>query len=374
MALRPLEAGFELPASADFHVHLRDGAMMETVVPTIRSGGVNTVYVMPNLTPPITTVEHARAYHARLTALAPSVTFLMTLYLHPSLTPSTIAAAKASGIIHGVKAYPAGVTTNSAASGLTSFAPFHPIFAAMQDHDLVLNLHGEVPPSTTTGPAQDHPTILTAEEAFLPTLRSLHASFPRLRIVLEHATTAAALAAVRTCGPTVAATITAHHLHLTVDDWAADPFAYCKPVAKTPADRAALVRAVVAGEGRFFLGTDSAPHTVSAKRGGPGGRGRTAAGVFTQPWATQLVLDALEKAVESGIVGEGEVRTEVLEGFLGVYGRRFYRLKESGERIVVKKEQGEKVAEVVTGNEGVQIVPFRSGEETWTVQWKKGGS
>jgi dihydroorotase len=195
--------GFELPASADFHVHLREGDVMEAVTPTIRRGGIDMVYVMPNLVPPITTVDHALSYQKRLQALVPDVTFLMSLYLHPTITPSTIKEAKAAGI-RGVKSYPAGVTTNSA-SGVVDYAQFYPIFAAIEEHDLILNLHGESPPG-------DDITVLNAEEAFLPTLFDLHRRFPRLRIVLEHCTTAAAVEAVKACGPNVVGTITPHHI------------------------------------------------------------------------------------------------------------------------------------------------------------------
>lgn len=130
---------------------------------------------------------------------------------------------------------------------------------------MILNLHGEVPstPShahSSTTKDSTAITILNAEPAFLPTLKNLHTKFPKLRIILEHCSTAAALEAVRACGPTVAGTITAHHLSLIIDDWAGDPFCFCKPVAKTPEDRDALLKAVVGSEGRFFLGTDSAPH------------------------------------------------------------------------------------------------------------------
>ena len=214
------------------------------------------------MTPPITTVAAALDYRARLQALAPDVTFLMTLYLHPSITPAVIAEAAAAGIA-GVKAYPRGLTTNSAA-GVARWDDYWPVFAAMQEHDLVLNLHGEAPhtPASAFGSSPSDPekeegeavTVLTAEAAFLPTLHRIHGAFPRLRIVLEHATTAAALAAVRACGPTVAATITAHHLWLTVDDWCGCSDNFCKPVAKTPADRVALVRAAVDPEGKVFFG------------------------------------------------------------------------------------------------------------------------
>jgi dihydroorotase len=240
---------------------------MEAVTPTIQQGGVETVYVrvccccvlcvcvvvccvlcvvccvlcvvccvlcvvvvvcvcvIPNLVPSSTPVEQALSYQKRLQNLSPDVTFLMSLYLHPSLTPSTIKDAKAAGI-RSIQSYSAGVTTNSA-SGVVDYAQFYPIFAAMEEQDLILNLHGESPLGADI-------TVLNAEEKFLPTLLDLHRRFPKLRIILEHCTTAAAIEAVKECGPNVAGTITAHHLFLIVDDWANDPFNYCKPVAKLP--------------------------------------------------------------------------------------------------------------------------------------------
>ena len=166
--------GLELPASADFHVHLRDMAMMKLVVPTIRQGGVDVAYVMPNLVPPLTTGSAVRAYKQRLLEQDSSINYLMTLYLHESINPTVIKEAKAQGII-GVKSYPAGVTTNSD-TGVISYEPFYPVFAAMEQCGMVLNLHGECP--------SDHAkdiTILNAESSFLPTLKSLHARFPKVR-------------------------------------------------------------------------------------------------------------------------------------------------------------------------------------------------
>lgn len=165
--------GLELPASADFHVHLRDGAMMKTVTPTIRKGGVNVAYVMPNLVPPLTTCSAVSAYKQRLLEQEPSVNYLMTLYLHESISPAVIKEAKAQGIV-GVKSYPAGVTTNSD-TGVISYEPFYPVFSAMEQCGIVLNLHGECP--------SDHAkdiTILNAESNFLPTLKNLHAKFPKV--------------------------------------------------------------------------------------------------------------------------------------------------------------------------------------------------
>ena len=199
----------------------------------------------------------------------------MTLYLHPSITPNTIAEAARAGIT-GVKAYPAGVTTNSQA-GVLDWEQFYPVFQAMSDHGLVLNLHGEVPASMPDD-ASEEVSIMTAEPLFLPTLVKLHKDFPQMKIVLEHCTTRQALETVMACGPTVAATITAHHLWITVDDVCGNAFNFCKPVAKTTVDRVALLRAVVSGNSKFFFGSDSAPHTLDAKKSGK----NAPAGCFTQ--------------------------------------------------------------------------------------------
>jgi dihydroorotase len=151
--------------------------------------------------PPITTVQQALDYRERLQSLQPNVTFLMSLYLHPSISPETIIQAKKAGIT-GVKSYPAGVTTNSS-SGVINYESFYPVFAEMEKQNMVLNLHGETPST----PGSDI-TVLNAEERFLPTLLDLHQRFPDLRIILEHCTSAAAVEAVKKCGPKVAATIT----------------------------------------------------------------------------------------------------------------------------------------------------------------------
>ena len=352
--------GLELPASADMHVHLRDGAMMEAVTPTIRSGGVDLVYVMPNLVPPITTVKQALDYRERLQNLAPDTTFLMSLYLHPSITPAVIREAQAAGI-RGVKSYPAGVTTNSA-SGVVDYASFYPVFAAMEEADMILNLHGESPPG-------DNITVLNAEEAFLPTLLDLHKRFPKLRIILEHCTTAAAIRAVKACGPNVAGTITAHHLFLIIDDWANDAFNYCKPVAKLPSDRLALIKTAASGDQNFFLGTDSAPHLLSAKRGGDHGTGKCAAGVFTQPYATQLVLEAFECSIGKGILNKEDVSEEVVRGFLGHFGRAFYRENKSEKQIRISAGEEKVMAALEVPANGDKIVPFRQQESVYSIEW-----
>ncbi|ROV96822.1 hypothetical protein VMCG_07896 [Cytospora schulzeri] len=343
----PLPDKYELPAGADFHVHLRDGPMSAAVVPTIRQGGVNVAYVMPNLVPPVTTVSQALEYKQRLQALDSTVNYLMTLYLHPSITPEVVREAKKAGIA-GIKSYPAGLTTNSE-SGVTDYAQFFPVFAAMEEVGLVLNIHGECASDN-----KKNITIMNAESSFLPTLKEIHTKFPKLKIVLEHCTTADAVKAVEACGDTVVGTITAHHLFLIVDDWAGDVM---------PNDRLALLRAAVTSKGKFFLGTDSAPHDISAKKG----KGNTAAGVFTQPYAVPYVLTALEEAVARGDIEEGQVTQELLEGFLGGFGRRFYGVEEPRERIVLEKKD-EVIVESFKGD-GLEVVPFRKGRETWSVRW-----
>lgn len=321
----------------------------------------------PNLVPPITTVEHAIAYQQAIAKHTDART-LMSLYLHPSITPDTIRQAKKSGVIFGVKSYPAGVTTNSA-SGVVNYQQFYPVFQAMEEEDLVLNLHGEAPPA-------DDITVLNAEEAFLPTLLDLHKRFPRLRIVLEHCTTAAAVEAVAKCGPNVVATITPHHMYLIIDDVVGDPINFCKPVAKLPADRLALLKAATSGNSKYFLGTDSAPHLLGAKRGGMDMHqvGKCAAGVFTQPYATQLVLEAFEAAVAKGVVKQEELNQTTLEGFLGEFGRTFYRIEPSGRRIKISAKEEQVVPSVqvggsTTNSNGQVIIPFRQNSPIYSLEW-----
>ncbi|EON99908.1 putative dihydroorotase protein [Phaeoacremonium minimum UCRPA7] len=291
----------------------------------------------------------AQEYKSRLVALDPSVNYLMTLYLHPSITPDVVREAKKAGIV-GIKSYPAGVTTNSA-SGVLDYEMFYPVFEAMQEEGLVLNLHGECPSD------QKEITILNAESKFLPTLKSLNERFPRLKIVLEHCTTADAVKTVEACGPTVVGTITAHHLFLIIDDWAGDVFCYCKPVAKLPIDRNALLNAVVRSKGKFFLGTDSAPHPLEAKKGL---KSNTAAGVFTQPYCVPYVLTALEDAVKRGDIEEEAITQELLEGFLGGYGRKFYGIESTNEKIRVSKGN-EVIVDSIKGD-GLEVVPFRNAK------------
>lgn len=325
--------------------------------------------------PPVTTVQAALDYRQRLRSIEPNVNYLMSLYLHPSITPDTIRQAKKAGIV-GVKSYPAGVTTNSS-SGVVDYDSFYPVFKAMEEEDLVLNLHGEAPPSPTITHATNQITVLNAEEAFLPTLKSLHERFPNLRIILEHCTTAAAVEAVKACGPNVAGTITAHHLFLIIDDWAGDPINFCKPVAKLPSDRVALLQAATSGDPKFFFGSDSAPHLLSAKKGlsdGGLGAGKCAAGVFTQPNVVGFVLEAFENAVKTGVVAQDALSREKVEAFLGNSGRRFYNIEQAEGRLKMQA-QAVNVRNVNVQNRGEAgsmeqtVVTFRSGKPTYKVDW-----
>ncbi|PWZ00751.1 putative dihydroorotase [Testicularia cyperi] len=318
----------EVPAPADFHVHLRQGQMSELVTPHVAEGGISLGYVMPNLVPPITSADQAAEYLASLKKIAPNTEFLGTLYLSPALTPAEIAKAAAAGV-RGVKSYPRGVTTNSD-SGIEDYETYYPIFEEMQKHNMVLNLHGEVPSNPEQGIC-----VLNAEERFLTHLFKIHNQFPKLRIVLEHATTRKAVEAVKKCGDTVGCTITPHHLELIVDDWAGKPLNFCKPVAKYPDDREALRDVVREGHPRFFLGSDSAPHPLANKypsavtHGAPGVKTSSngedleptgvvacgcAAGVYTSPILVPLCASLLE--------GFGAL--DQLANYVSLNGRRFY--------------------------------------------------
>lgn len=292
----------------------------------------------------------------------------MSLFLHESITPETIIEAKKRGIT-GVKSYPAGVvTTNNTStstsksfSGVVDYTAFYPVFEEMQRQDMILNLHGECP---SIGDI----TVMSAEERFIPTVLELNSRFPTLRIVCEHLTTAAAIEAVKKCGPTVVGTITAHHLFMILDD-CFDPFCFCKPVAKTKADRDALLRAAASGNPKFFFGSDSAPHPVDAKRGGD----KVAAGVFTQPYTTQNVLDALEQACDNGVLNHEDVTQQIFEGFMSKFGRAFYGVdeEEEGKESIILGQKGEEsIVNFQDAHDArLQVVSFRKGQKTWGIRW-----
>lgn len=322
----------------DFHVHLRQGELLDHVLaPTALIYG--RALVMPNLTPPILTGADALAYRHRIqdgaTALG-ATTFepLMTIKLVGTTTPRTITEAKNAGVIAG-KVYPEGVTTNSE-DGVKNMTSLWPAFAQMETEGMVLCLHGETPGVF----------CMDRESHFLDTLDELANVFPKLRIVLEHVTTEDAVMMVEELPDTVAATITVHHLLLTLDDVVGDklrPHHFCKPIAKREQDRRRLVVAATSGSPKFFLGTDSAPHLRDTKECASG-----CAGIYTSPVAMEVLAELFER----------EGRLERLEAFTSAFGARFYGLPLNERYVDLEKVDPYLVPERLPGD----IVPFRAGE------------
>jgi dihydroorotase len=326
----------------DFHVHLRTGGLMRSVLPhTARH--FRRALVMPNTDPPILVAEQALEYWAEIMVQAPAAFEpLMTIKIVPGTTPGQIRDAKKRGVMAG-KLYPDGVTTGSA-NGVRDFKALTRVFAIMEEVGLVLCLHGEDPGEDVF--------CLDREERFLETLLWILQEFPNLKVVLEHLSTSASANFVKTYyGGNLAATVTVHHLEITLDDVIGDklrPHHFCKPVAKRPEDRERLIRAVTEpGQTKFFLGTDSAPHAREAKECDCG-----AAGVFTAPLAMPLLAEIFD--------GRGSL--DLLEQFTSVNGANFYGLPLNEERITLVREPW-----IVPDNyDGV--VPLRAGQEiTWRV-------
>ncbi|SMN22705.1 similar to Saccharomyces cerevisiae YLR420W URA4 Dihydroorotase [Maudiozyma saulgeensis] len=356
-----------LGVTCDMHVHVREGAMCELVTPTIRDGGVSVAYIMPNLQPPVTTLDRVIKYKETLQKLSPKTTFLMSFYLSKDLTPELINEAASIGAIHGVKCYPAGVTTNSAAGvDPNDFTAFYPIFKAMEANNIVLNLHGEKPSVSNSTDGNDiH--VLNAESKFLPALAKLHNDFPNLKIILEHCTTAEAIRAIEEINKDVtevsqvkvAATITAHHLHLVIDDWAGNPINFCKPVAKLPSDRRALIKAAISGKPYFFFGSDSAPHPLQNKSKHIG----VAAGVFSQLYAIAYVAEIFDE----------QNALEKLKDFVSTYGLAFYNIHDKDLKcdekvLLVRKEQT--IPETITDGKDIVMAPFMAGQKlNWSTKW-----
>jgi dihydroorotase len=337
----------ELTLADDLHIHLRDGAIMEYVVPLVRKGGSGRVLVMPNIKPIIQNTEQALAYKKKLQDVDSNIEYLMTLYLNESIDAEEVRKAKAAGIV-GIKSYPKGVTTNSDA-GSTGLKKFFHVFEEMEKQDLILNVHGEVP--------SDHNQnicVMNAEQKFLPQLIEVHKTFPKLRIVLEHVTSKDAVECIESLGDTVAATITAHHLEITVDEWAGQNHNYCKPVAKYPIDRDSLRRVVKEGNRKFFLGSDSAPHLKHAKE-----TACACAGVFTSSHLMAYLANTFERL---GCL-------EKLEAFTSIYGREFYKLPPLKEKITLLKKVNPLPNSFNIEKANDDLIPFLAGETlNWEVQ------
>lgn len=327
----------------DWHLHLRDGALLAAVLPDTARRFARAI-IMPNLKPPITTVALARAYRQRILAALPkNADFepLMTLYLTETTTVADIAEARASGIVHAVKYYPAGATTN-AANGVSDMQRCHPVFEAMQAHGLPLLIHGEV-----TDPDVD---IFDREAVFIERhLVPLLHDFPALRVVLEHITTHDAAAFVRDAAGHVGATITPQHLLMNRNAIFAGglrPHHYCLPVLKRERHRQALLAAATSGNPRFFLGTDSAPHPRQAKESACG-----CAGIYSAHAAIELYAEAFEAA--------GAL--DALEGFASFYGADFYGLPRNTDTITLRKQAWLVAQEIDFG--GSAGVPLRAGQQ-----------
>ena len=334
----------------DWHLHLRDGAMMAAVLPDTARVFARAI-VMPNLKPPITTTEQALAYRERILAAVParsSFQPLMTLYLTEAMEPEEIDRAVSSGLVYAVKYYPAGATTN-AALGVRDVRRCYPVFAAMQRLGLPLLLHGE-----SIDPAVD---IFDREAVFISeTLEPLLQDFPELPVVLEHITTEAAVEFVQSSSARLAATITAHHLLLNRNalfQGGIRPHHYCLPVLKRERHRQALLAAATSGNPRFFLGTDSAPHPQRDKESACG-----CAGIYTAHAALEFYAEAFA-SVDA---------LDRLEAFASFFGPDFYGLPRNQEQITLERAE---IAIPDTVSFGTEPgVPFRAGETvSWRIKW-----
>lgn len=300
----------------DWHLHLRDGAMLAAVAP--HSAGFGRAIIMPNLVPPVVTGAQAAAYRDRIMAALPDGAPLqpqMTLYLTDATDPADVVAAFKAGIIRAVKLYPAGATTNSD-SGVTDMDRVRPVLEAMAEHGITMCVHGEV-----TDPAVD---IFDREAVFIDTvLDPIRRKVPGLRVVMEHITTSDGVEYARSGGDDLAATITTHHLVINRNAILAGgirPHYYCLPVAKRESHRLALRQAATSGEGRFFLGTDSAPHPDTAKLQPCG-----CAGCFTAPNTMSILAQ----------VFQDDNALDRLEAFTSLNGAAFYRMAPSDDRITL---------------------------------------
>jgi dihydroorotase len=333
----------------DWHVHLRDGALLEAVLPFTARAFARAI-IMPNLVPPVTTMAAAEAYRRRiLAALPPGLAFtpLMTAYLTDDSDPDEIERGRRAGLFTAVKLYPAHATTNSAA-GVTDIAKTYRVLERMAALGMPLLVHGEV-----TDPAID---VFDREAVFIDrVLAPLMRRLPELKIVLEHITTSEAVAFVESAGAHLAATITPHHLIINRNALFAGglrPHMYCLPVAKREPHRLALRRAATSGSAKFFLGTDTAPHRIADKESDCG-----CAGIFAAPAALELY---------AGVFAEEEA-LDRFEAFASLNGPRFYGLPANDQRITLARRPWRAPQTVPTA--AGPLRPFLAGEEiAWQLQ------
>lgn len=334
----------------DWHVHLRDGAMLQAVAQYTARQFARAI-VMPNLAPPITSADQADAYRDRILAAVPpgmNFTPLMTCYLTDGADGAAIVEGFRRGSFAACKLYPAHATTNSS-HGVTDIANIRGVLAAMEAAEMPLLIHGEV--------TDHHVDIFDREAVFIDRILSgIVRDFPGLRIVFEHITTEDAVQFVESAGDHIAATITPQHLHLNrnaIFDGGIRPHAYCLPVVKREKHRLALRRAATSGSASFFLGTDSAPHALERKETACG-----CAGIFNAPYAIESYAQVFDE--------EGAL--DRLEAFASLNGPAFYRLPVNEETITLTRG-GETVAASIPAA-GTSLVPFHAGE---TLGWRMVG-
>lgn len=330
----------------DWHLHLRDGATMASVLPHTARQFARAI-VMPNLKPPVTTTAQALAYRDRILAALPSgMDFepLMTLYLTDNTAPEEIVRARESGLIHAVKLYPAGATTNSDA-GVTDLRKCYRALEAMQQVGMPLLVHGEVTDSEID--------IFDREAVFIDrVMKPLRSDMPELKVVFEHITTQDAAHYVQEAGRHTAATITAHHLLYNRNEifkGGIRPHYYCLPVLKRETHRKALMQAAISGSGKFFLGTDSAPHARNTKEHACG-----CAGCYTALHAMELYAQAFDQANA----------LDKLEGFASLHGPDFYGLPRNSGTITLVRQSWTLPSELPMGES--TVVPLNGGE---TMDW-----
>ncbi len=333
----------------DWHVHVRDGAMLEAVVPYTARQFARAI-IMPNLSPPVMTVADGIAYRARILAAVPKdtdFTPLMVAYLTETSDPDEIARGYEQGVFTACKLYPAHATTNSA-HGVTDIARIMPVLERMQAIGMPLLIHGEVTDADVD--IFDREAVFI-ERALAPLVKQL----PALKIVFEHITTAEAAQFVADAPANIAATITPQHIRINRNAMLVGgirPHAYCLPVAKREQHRVAVRQAAMSGSPKFFLGTDSAPHAVEAKESACG-----CAGIFNAPYALESYVAAFD---EDGALDK-------FEGFASLHGPQFYGLPVNEAQITL--ERGETVVPERIAAGGTELVPFHAGETLgWRIQ------
>ena len=331
----------------DWHVHLRDGTMLEAIAGYTARQFARAI-VMPNLTPPVVSVAAAEAYRDRILAALPQgadFTPLMTCYLTDGADPAEIERGFEQGVFAACKLYPAHATTNSA-HGVTDIRKLTAVLETLQRIGMPLLIHGEVTDRDID--------IFDREAVFIERiLTPLVRDFPALKIVLEHITTAESAEFVADSGPQIGATITPQHLIINrnaIFDGGIRPHAYCLPVAKRERHRLAVRKAAVSGSPKFFLGTDSAPHGVDRKESACG-----CAGIFNAPFALESYAQVFE---EEGVLDR-------LEGFASEHGPNFYGLPLNEGTVTLQRE--ETIVPDVVGQGDIRVVPFHAGE---TLRWR----